>query len=260
MYQLIRPLLFRMDPEQVHQYTLALVKLAGDFAPANALLCRIFEIPDSRLEVEAFGLKFKNPVGLAAGYDKDGRAVRGLSCLGFGHVEVGTLTPRPQRGNPLPRIHRVPEAEALINSMGFPNVGVEALDVHRNGAKVGINIGKGKETPLKEAAEEYVELLRRVQPQADYVALNISSPNTLGLRRLQSRAFIEELLRAVAAERNRLAPRRPVLVKIAPDLCEAEIDDVLAAVLHSGIDGVIATNTTVRREGLPESARGQAAG
>jgi dihydroorotate dehydrogenase len=260
MYQIIRPLLFKMDPERVHRYTLALVKLAGDLPLANTLLRARFDLPDSRLGVEAFGLKFKNPVGLAAGYDKDGTAVRGLSCLGFGHIEVGTLTPGPQRGNPLPRIHRVPGTEALINNMGFPNAGVDALDVHRNGALVGINIGKGKETPLEEAAQEYVELLRRVQPQADYIALNVSSPNTPGLRRLQSRAFIEELLQAVTAERNRLTPRRPVLLKIAPDLCEAEIDDVLTAVLHSGIDGIIATNTTVKREGVPESVRGVAGG
>lgn len=260
MYQLIRPLLFKMDPEQVHRYTLALVKLAGDFPPANALLRALFDIPDSRLGVEAFGLKFKNPVGLAAGYDKDGTAVRGLSCLGFGHIEVGTLTPRPQRGNPLPRLHRVPGAEALINNMGFPNVGVGALDVHRNGAKVGVNIGKGKETPLEEAAEEYVELLRRVHPQADYISVNVSSPNTPGLRRLQSRAFVEELLRAVTAERNRLTPRKPILLKIAPDLCEAELDDLLTAVLRFGVDGIIATNTTVKREGVPESARGLAGG
>lgn len=260
MYQHIRPLLFKMDPEQVHRYTLALIKLAGDFPPANALLRRMFENPDPRLQVEAFGLKFKNPVGLAAGYDKDGRAVRGLSCLGFGHVEVGTLTPKPQRGNPLPRLHRIPGAQALINNMGFPNLGVEALDVHRNGARVGINIGKGKDTPLEEAAEEYVELLRRVHPQADYIALNVSSPNTIGLRRLQSREFIEELLRAVTAERDRLTPRLPLLVKIAPDLCESEIDDILAALLRWGVDGVIATNTTVRREGLPESAQGLAGG
>jgi dihydroorotate dehydrogenase len=256
MYRLIRPLLFRLDAEQAHLHTLALVKRAGDFAPTNAMLRARYEIKDERLEVEAFGLKFKNPVGLAAGYDKDGTAVRGLSCLGFGHIEVGTLTPKPQKGNPLPRVHRVPQARALINSMGFPNGGVEALDVHRDGARVGINIGKGKDTPLAEAAAEYVALLRQVYAQADYVTLNVSSPNTLGLRRLQSRAFIEELLCAVALERNRLPTRKPVLVKIAPDLTEAEIDDVLAAVLRYGIDGIVATNTTVRRKDLPEAARG----
>lgn len=260
MYQLIRPLLFRMNPEQAHRYTLALVKLAGDFPPASALLRRMYETPDSRLGVEAFGLKFKNPVGLAAGYDKDGQAVRGLSCLGFGHVEVGTLTPAPQPGNPLPRIHRVPGSEALVNNMGFPNAGIDALHVYRNGAMVGINIGKGKGTPLEEAAEEYVNLLRRAHPQADYITVNVSSPNTLGLRMLQSRAYIEELLTAVTAERNRLTPHKPVLVKIAPDLGEDAIDVVLAAVHRSGVDGIIATNTTVKREGVPESAHGLAGG
>lgn len=260
MYQFIRPLIFRLDPERAHRYTLAMVRLAGDMPPMNALLRMMFEIPDSRLGVEAFGLKFKNPVGLAAGYDKDGKAVRGLSCLGFGHIEVGTLTPAPQAGNSFPRIHRLPEAGALLNNMGFPNAGIDALDVHRNGAVVGINIGKGKDTPLERAAEEYVELLRRARPQADYVALNVSSPNTLGLRRLQSRLFIEGLLEAVAAERNRLTPRTPLLVKIAPDLDEAEIDVVLAAVQNHGIDGIIATNTTVKRDGVPERGRALAGG
>lgn len=256
MYQSVRPLLFRMDPEQVHRYTLALIKLAGDFPPAGALLRAMFEIHDPRLEVELFGMKFKNPIGLAAGYDKDGTAVRGLSCLGFGHIEVGTLTLKPQPGNPLPRIHRLPDQNAVINSMGFPNRGVDALALAAplNGARVGINIGKGKGTPLEEAAEEYVDLLRRVHSQADYVVINVSSPNTLGLRMLQSRAYIEELLTAVTAERNRLTPRKPVLVKISPDLSEEAIDVVLAAVSRSGIDGIIATNTTVKREGIPDSA------
>lgn len=254
MYEFIRPWLFKMDPEQVHRYTLALLKLAGDFPPAAALLRAMYEITDPRLEVKLLGLTFKNPVGLAAGYDKDGRAVQGLSCLGFGHIEVGTLTPKPQAGNQLPRVHRLPDHNALINSMGFPNAGVDALAVHRRGALVGINIGKGKGTPLEEAAQEYVGLLRRVHPQADYVTINVSSPNTLGLRMLQSRAYIEELLTAVTQERDRLTPRKPVLVKVSPDLNEEAIDVVLAAVLRSGIDGIIATNTTIKREGIPESA------
>ncbi len=256
MYELIRPLLFRLEAEQAHNKTLALIRWAGDNAAARAVLHALYDVPDPRLRTEVFGLEFKNPVGLAAGYDKDGTAVRGLSLLGFGHVEVGTLTPQPQAGNPLPRIHRVPSSRALINYMGFPNSGVEKLAVHRNGARVGVNIGKGKDTPLECAAEEYVGLLRRVHPQADYIAINVSSPNTVGLRRLQSRAFLEELLRAVTEERNRLSPRKPILVKIAPDLSEAEIDDILAAIQRYGVDGVIATNTTVQRDGVPSTASG----
>ncbi len=253
VYQLIRPLLFRMDAERVHDYTLALMRRVGDSAAASAAVRRMFEIHDPRLETEAFGLTFKNPVGLAAGYDKDGTAVRGLSCLGFGHIEVGTLTPKPQPGNPLPRIHRVRGMDALINSMGFPSSGVEGLDVHRNGARVGVNIGKQKDTPLEEAAEEYALLLRSVYKQADYIVLNVSSPNTVGIRKLQSRALMEQLVATVTAERDRLSPRKPVLVKIAPDLTWPEIDDVLATISRYHIDGIIATNTTIRRDGVPEA-------
>lgn len=254
MHSLLRPLFFRLDPEQAHRLMLGLWKWAGDIPPAHARLTAAFQVADPRLEVEAFGLRFKNPVGLAAGYDKNGLAVKGLSCLGFGHIEVGTVTRQPQAGNSRPRLHRIPEARALVNSMGFPNVGVEALQVtngERRVARIGINIGKGKDTPLEKAGEDYCELFRAVHALADYVALNVSSPNTLGLRQLQARDAIESLLKAVAAERNRQTPRMPLLVKIAPDLSEAEIDDVLAAVTACGVDGVIATNTSLRREGLP---------
>jgi len=257
MYSTFRPLLHRLDAEQAHALTLWLIKWAGTFPLTAAWLRSVFEVTDPRLEVEAFGLKFRNPVGLAAGYDKNGVAVKGLSCLGFGHVEIGTVTRRPQVGNPRPRIHRIPEAEALINSLGFPNFGVEALKLRRGMAgatKVGVNIGKGKETLPERAAEDYCELLRRVHSQADYVALNVSSPNTPGLRKLQGREFLESLLRAVVEVRDSLTPRVPLLVKIAPDLTESEIDDVLMAVTTCGVDGVIATNTTLSREGLPRYA------
>ncbi len=262
MYRLVRPWLFRLDPETAHNLTLLLLKWGGGVSFIRSLLQAQFELNDPKLEVEAFGLKFKNPVGLAAGYDKNGVALRGLACLGFGHIEVGTATLRPQAGNPRPRVHRVPEARALINRMGFPNAGVDALGVEREakgegrGVRVGINIGKGKDTPLEEAAEEYCELLRRAHDRADYVALNVSSPNTPGLRELQSRSAVEGLLRAVTKVRDELTPRIPLLVKIAPDLSEAEIDGVLEAVIEVGVDGVIATNSTVSREGLPEYAVG----
>jgi dihydroorotate dehydrogenase len=257
MYAKLRPLLHGLDPEQAHALTLWLIKWAGNFPLTAAWLRSIFEVNDPRLEVEAFGLKFKNPVGLAAGYDKNGVAVKGLSCLGFGHLEIGTITLRPQAGNPRPRLHRVPEVEALINSLGFPNLGVDALKLKRGMAgatKIGINIGKGKDTPPERAAEDYCELLRRVYTQADYVALNVSSPNTPGLRKLQGREFLENLLRAVTEVRDTLTPRIPLLVKIAPDLTESEIDDVLMAVMDFGIDGVIATNTTLSREAVPQHA------
>jgi dihydroorotate dehydrogenase len=250
MYPLLRSLLFRLDPEQVHGLTLGLIRFAGDFPITSHLLRALFEVREPRLQVEVFGVRFKNPVGLAAGYDKDGVAVKGLSCLGFGHIEVGTVTRNAQAGNPPPRIQRVLEASALINSMGFPNAGVDALHVPRGAVRVGINIGKSKDTPLEQAAQDYCALLERVHPQADYVALNVSSPNTPGLRALQARAAIEELLRAVIAVRDRLEPRVPLLVKVSPDLTEPELDDLLAVVTTCGVDGVIATNTTLSRAGL----------
>ena len=254
MYLLLRSLLFRLDPEQVHGLTLGLVRFAGNFPITNHLLRALFQVDDPRLEVEVFGVHFKNPIGLAAGYDKDGVAVKGLSCLGFGHVEVGTVTRRAQPGNPRPRIHRVPEARALINSMGFPNAGVDVLRVPRDETRVGINIGKSKETPLEQATQDYCALLERVHAQADYIALNVSSPNTPGLRALQARAAIEDLVRAVIAVRDRLKPRVPLLVKISPDLSVAELDDLLAVVTTCGVDGMIATNTTLSRKGLYQYA------
>jgi dihydroorotate dehydrogenase len=265
MYKTIRPLLFRFDPEVIHYVTLHLIKWAGVLPPTYALLRALFEVNDPRLVVEAFGVKFRNPIGLAAGYDKNGISVRGLSALGFGHIEAGTVTRYRQLGNPKPRIFRVAEAQGLINSMGFPNNGVSALKIRRGAAKIGISIGKGKDTPLERAAEDYVTLFKQVSWQADYVALNISSPNTLNLRQLQARAYIEGLLKEVSLARAALpgrgaaqskeARRVPVLVKIAPDLSEAEIDDVLGAIDLAGVDGIIATNTTIGREGIPDRYR-----
>lgn len=256
MYQHLRPWLFKVDPERVHDWTLRLVRLAGQLPPVRGLLRALYEVNDPQLEVSAFGLRFKNPIGLAAGYDKNGVAVAGLSALGFGHIEIGTVTRRPQIGNPQPRLHRVSDA-ALINSMGFPNVGARALKIDRAGSecRVGVNIGKGKDTPLDQAAEEYAALFEEVQPLADYVTINVSSPNTLQIRRLQARDYLDGLLSQVARRRDALAPRKPVLVKIAPDLSEAEIDDVLAAIDLAGIDGLIATNTTLGRGGVPDRCR-----
>ena len=251
MYELIRPLLFKFDPEVVHQLTLQAIKYAGLVPPTYALLRAIFEVNDPRLEVEAFGVKFRNPIGMAAGYDKDAEAVRGLSALGFGHIEVGTVTRQKQIGNPKPRVQRVIESQGVINSMGFPNDGVDALKMRRGEAKVGINIGKSRDTPIEEAAADYVELFKRVYREADYVAINISSPNTLNLRQLQARNFIEGLLKEVALTRAGLTPRVPVLVKIAPDLSEQEVEDVLGAIELAGVDGIIATNTTIERAGIP---------
>ena len=267
MYPLIRPFLFRLDAERAHGLTLAALRAAGRFALMRRVLRTLFEVPDPRLEVEAFGLRCRNPVGLAAGYDKNGTAVSGLSALGFGHLEIGTLTRRPQAGNPRPRVHRFPAAQALVNSMGFPNSGIAALPAGLAAApglaqsgrlptRLGVNLGKGRDTPLDHAVEDYSALLQAVHArhQAQYVAINISSPNTQGLRQLQGRAALEALLTTLVALRDSLPPRLPLLVKIAPDLTDGETDDVLAAVARVGADGLIVCNTTTSRDGLPQAA------
>ena len=255
IYDAARRALFRLDPERAHALTLGALRLAGALPLARIALGRALRFEDPRLEVEAFGLRFRNPLGLAAGYDKNGIAARGLASLGFGHVEIGTLTRGAQPGNPGPRLWRVPEARAVINRLGFPNDGVDAFLARRwpdPGVPVGINIGKSKDTPLAEAADDYVALLRRIAPRASYVAINISSPNTPELRQLQTRAYVADLCGAITRARDALAGesgrRVPVLIKLAPDLEEGQLEDALDATLGAGMDGVIATNTTLRRE------------
>jgi dihydroorotate dehydrogenase len=254
MYERLRPLLFRLDAERAHALTLTALRLAQAFPPALWLLQRTFAAPDK--PVEAFGLRFKNPVGLAAGYDKDALAMQGLAALGFGHIEVGTVTPRPQAGNPKPRLFRLVEDEALINRMGFPGRGMRFVG-HRLSrmrrpcaVRVGVNLGKNKDTPLEEAATDYIELMRAFAPLADYLTINISSPNTIGLRRLQGRDMLANLLRACSLERAGWSVRKPILVKLAPDLSDEELEDALEVILEADMDGVIATNTTLARGGL----------
>jgi dihydroorotate dehydrogenase len=259
MYPLIRSLLFKLPPETAHGLTLNAIALAGKLPPVRSLLAAWFRGPSR--PVRAFGLTFTNPVGLAAGYDKDATGWRGLAALGFGHIEVGTITPRPQPGNPPPRLFRLVEAGAVINRMGFPGKGAEYAARHLRTASaqpatclMGINLGKNKDTPLEEAAGDYVSLVATFAPLGHYLAINVSSPNTVGLRRLQGREFLEGLLQAVAHERRQQAAQLgrpvPVLVKLAPDLTDDELDDALEAIQTSGMDGVIATNTTIGREGV----------
>jgi dihydroorotate dehydrogenase len=270
MYRLFRPFLFRLDPESAHQLTLQLLRLGG-LPPFNAILRAMYTAPDK--PVEAFGLKFKNPVGLAAGYDKDGVAIGGLSTLGFGHIEIGTVTLRPQPGNPKPRIFRLVEDEAVINRMGFPGKGadfvLESLQKAMSGRRrkntlIGVNLGKNKATPLEEASSDYIALMRRFIFRADYLAINVSSPNTVGLRRLQGRDMLESLLNAIARERQTIVLGRggnaPILVKLAPDLSEQELDDALDVILRTGMDGIIATNTTLARESLRPSYQQESGG
>jgi len=267
MYKnLFRPLLFCLDPEKAHNLTIQLLRLAGAVPPVDYALRQIFAARShGNMAVEAFGLKFANPVGLAAGYDKDALAWRGLAALGFGHIEVGTVTPRSQEGNLKPRVFRIPEEQAVINRMGFPGHGADfvakQLSIPRRPSSVilGVNIGKNKDTPNEEAARDYVFLLEKFSPLADYLTVNISSPNTVGLRRLQARDFLEGLLKQLAVKRAALDFSRPILVKLAPDLTDQELDDALAAITTAGMDGVIATNTTIGREGL-RSSLGQETG
>lgn len=254
LYPLARPLLFTLDPERIHDIALACLKIPAVARAMNAVLP-----PPPSCPTTFCGMQFRNPIGLAAGFDKNAEAIGSWAAMGFGFVEIGTVTPRPQHGNPKPRIHRFPGQRALVNSMGFPNRGAQViasnLDVPRPpDMPVGANIGKNRGTPMESAADDYVECLRLLYDHADYFALNVSSPNTPGLRHLQAAEAIRGLLQRVAAERDLLSTttsRKPVLLKIAPDLNDDEIATIVEAALESGIDGIIATNTTVDHSGLP---------
>lgn len=257
-----------MDPEKAHTLTILLMKLTGD-VPFAGWLARKFFSTESR-PVKAFGLDFPNPVGLAAGYDKDGLGWRGLANLGFGHIEVGTVTKMPQSGNPRPRVFRLVEDLALINRMGFPGKGASfvanRLKQRRKGKLIlGVNIGKNKDTPMELAAEEYSDLVKLFSPLADYIAVNISSPNTIGLRRLQARNSLEELLGEISKVRNEPSMSKgnlkiPILVKLAPDLTDQELEDALDVIVSKGLDGVIATNTTIDRPDLKSKYAGESGG
>lgn len=262
MYGRLRSLLFRLDPERVHNLILGLLRAAGFVSPIRKILRNICFPKDSR-PVNFAGLSFPNLIGLAAGYDKNGTAWRGLSCLGFGHIELGTVTPQPQAGNPKPRIFRFPNQEGIINRMGFPGKGASfaakmidppGFSPERDQIILGVNIGKNKDTPNETAFEDYLACLRLFYNKVDYFAVNVSSPNTLGLRELQGKEFLNELLQKIITERDRLRVAvnkpLPVFVKLSPDLSDQELDDALEAISESSADGVIATNTTIKRENL----------
>lgn len=254
-YPLLKPLLFRLDPERAHEWTTRMMSIAHSVGLLRANK-RIVRHPD--LLTHCLGLQFPNPLGLAAGMDKSAAAVDAWSALGFGFIEVGTLTPRPQPGNPKPRLFRLPEHEALINRMGFNNPGIDAavqrLKERRTDAIIGVNIGKNFDTPNEAAVSDYVKGLKAAYPVADYIAVNISSPNTKGLRELQADEPIRRLLDALKTEQGRLAQEHgklvPVLVKIAPDLEESQIHSLARAFNELAVDGVIATNTTISRDAV----------
>ncbi|MFO1417945.1 MAG: quinone-dependent dihydroorotate dehydrogenase [Methylotetracoccus sp.] len=260
---MMRSALFRLDPETAHRVSLLSLDLAARLGPFNPLRQAI---PASERTV--MGLRFTNPVGLAAGLDKDGDCIDGFGALGFGFVELGTVTPRPQPGNPKPRLFRLPAAEALINRMGFNNKGVEHLVARvkaaRFGGVIGINIGKNLLTPLDRALDDYRAGMRAVYAHAGYIAVNISSPNTPGLRDLQHGADLDRLLAGLTEEAAALAASHgrkvPVALKIAPDLGDDDLDQLAQALLRHGLDGVIATNTTSSRGGVAGLPHGDEAG
>ena len=263
LYSLVRPFLFQLDPERVHRSTLHALDVAHHVGLTGLIAGRAPYSPRS-----VMGLEFPNPVGLAAGLDKNGEHIDALAALGFGFIEIGTVTPRPQPGNPAPRLFRLAAARAIINRMGFNNAGVERLLMNVSRARyrgiLGINIGKNFDTPLERAAEDYLYCMRQVYAAASYIAVNISSPNTAGLRELQQAGELDRLLRALAVERRKLADlhgkRVPLAVKIAPDLTQTEIAGMAALFIEHGIDAVIATNTTISRDGVGGLADADQAG
>ena len=255
MYKtLLRPILFQKPAEEAHHFTFNLLRNLFKIPCVPALLRGFYNFQHPALEVECFGLKFKNPVGLAAGFDKDARLFDELSALGFGFIEIGTLTPVAQAGNPKPRLFRLPADQSLINRMGFNNEGVEAaikrLKKKKSSVLIGGNIGKNKATPNEQAVEDYLVCFQQLFPYVDYFAVNVSSPNTPNLRTLQEKEPLKALLAALQQENREKDQRKPILLKIAPDLTDEQLDDIIEIVNETAIDGVIATNTTISRAGL----------
>ncbi|MCA1323062.1 quinone-dependent dihydroorotate dehydrogenase [Herbaspirillum sp. alder98] len=262
LYALARPLLFSLAPETAHHLTLPALRCAARYHLTDVIARPARDVRT------VMGIEFPNPVGMAAGLDKDGAYIDGLAGLGFGFIEVGTVTPRAQPGNPLPRMFRLPEAGAVINRMGFNNGGVDAFVANVQASRfyqekqgvLGLNIGKNADTPIERAAEDYVHCLEKVYPYASYVTVNISSPNTKNLRQLQGASELDALLSQLKSAQRRLADRHgryvPLTLKIAPDMDAEQVKNVADALLRHGIDGVIGTNTTITRDavaGMPHA-------
>ena len=254
MYKLlIRPILFWFDPEEVHYFSFSFIKFISKIPFVPCILKSVYEVKDTRLGREVFGLKFKNPVGLAAGFDKDAKCYKELSNFGFGFIEIGTLTPKPQEGNPKKRLFRLKEDSAIINRMGFNNGGVDAAVLRlmqNNGVLIGGNIGKNKLTPNEEAVNDYIICFEKLFDVVDYFVVNVSSPNTPNLRELQDKKPLTELLTTLETRNSKHATKKPILLKIAPDLTDEQLLDIIAIVNETKIAGVIATNTTISRENL----------
>ncbi|UZD22052.1 quinone-dependent dihydroorotate dehydrogenase [Algoriphagus halophytocola] len=259
MYKiLLKPFFFRQNPEEAHHTTVGLTKFSFNLPIVGDLIRTFYKFEDPRLEREVFGLKFKNPVGLAAGFDKDAKLIDEMAMLGFGFIEIGTLTPKPQPGNPQPRLFRLPQDESLVNRMGFNNGGVQEavqrLKNRKSDVLVGGNIGKNKVTPNENAVDDYLICLEALHDYVDYFVVNVSSPNTPNLRDLQEKEPLKQLLQAVKNANDQKANPKPILLKIAPDLTDGQLDDIIEIVQETKIDGVIATNTTIDRSKLTSSS------
>jgi dihydroorotate dehydrogenase len=259
MYKaLLKPLFFQLDAERAHHLVFNNLKRAHQLPGTAALMRSLYDYRHPSLEREVFGLKFRNPVGLAAGFDKNALLTDELAALGFGFVEIGTVTPRPQPGNPVPRLFRLPQDEALVNRMGFNNEGAAAAAIRlrqrRSDILIGGNIGKNKDTPNEQAADDYVACVEALHEVVDYFVVNVSSPNTPNLRQLQEREPLIHLLQRVQ-ERNQSLPKpRPLLLKIAPDLTDGQLDDILLIARETHLSGLVATNTTISRDDLQTPA------
>jgi dihydroorotate dehydrogenase len=260
MYRFIaKTLLFLWEPEKAHHLVMNGLALILRVPGARNVMSSLFGVHDSRLHTELCGLTFKNPVGLAAGFDKDGKYAENMALLGFGFIEIGTITPRPQAGNPKPRLFRLVSDHALINRLGFNNEGVEMLkkrlvSMRKNGVVIGGNIGKNKDTPNEKAVDDYLICLKTLYPWVDYFAINVSSPNTPGLRALLEKEPLTELLSAIMSHSSALGTVKPVFLKISPDVDQTQLDDILEVVQKTGVHGIIATNTTIGRDGLTDRA------
>lgn len=268
MYKsLIRPLLFRFDPEKVHHFTFSSIRTLSAIPGIPLLFKSLYNVADPRLEREVFGLKFKNPVGLAAGLDKDAKLYKELGSLGFGFIEIGTLTPKPQEGNPKKRLFRLRKDSAIINRMGFNNGGVQAaaerLKSNPKGkghVLIGGNIGKNKITPNEDAVSDYEICFDALYDHVDYFVVNVSSPNTPNLRELQDKEPLTKLLQTLQDKNAAKPKQKPILLKIAPDLTDTQLLDIIDIIKTTGIAGVIATNTTISRDGLLSEDKNETGG
>ena len=259
MYKLVRPLLFIFNPESIHGIAIGFIKTLGKLPVVSHRLHKYFTVENKNLRKEVLGISFPNPVGFAAGFDKNARVYNELKTFGFGFAEIGTVTPKPQPGNPKPRCFRLPADKALINRMGFNNDGLEAvtrrLKKRNRNIILGGNIGKNTATPDEKAVDDYLECFKGLYDYVDYFTVNVSCPNVDNLRKLQTGGELETILKAIVEERRYRDAYKPVLLKISPDLTDEQTDDMLYIVRETGVDGIVAVNTTVTRKGLKTSER-----